>query len=76
MVRFLQLSLLMITCFNLMLQGSLALYYGGLPMSFQQVVIIISPSFLQNKIHLQISTVYVYIMHVLACAYIAQHISE
>ena len=76
MVKFLQLSLLMITCFNLMLQGSLALYYGGLPMSFQQVARMICPSFFQNKIHLQISTVYVYILHVLVCVYIAQHISE
>ena len=76
MVKFLQLSLLMITCFNLMLQGSLALYYGGLPMSFQQVARMICPSFFQNKIHLQIYTVYAYIMHVLACAYVAQHISE
>ena len=76
MVKFLQLSLLMITCFNLMLQGSLALYYGGLPMSFQQVARMICPYFFQNKIHLQIYTVYAYIMHVLARAFIAQHISE
>ena len=59
-----------------MFQGSLALYYGGLPMSFQQVARMISPSFFQNKVHLQIYTVYAYIMHVLACAYVAQHISE
>ena len=76
MVKFLQLSLLMITCFNIILQGLLALYYGGLPMSFQQVARMICPSFFQNKIHLQIYIVYAYIMHVLACAYIAQHISE
>ena len=68
-----------------MFQGSLALNYGGLPMSFQQVARMICPSFFQNKIHLQIYTVYVYIMHllvcayimhVLVCAYIVQHISE